>query len=144
MPEQLASGRDTRPKSLRRLVIFAILTALSVSAAAQSHPLTTSPGLELDVRVTITDTRIVLDRHTAPRGVLARFHIRNTGAKAHNFTLRGPKLSSGRRQGFSRTLKPGRRENVRLFLDVRARQAYFSGLSADRSKPRMRGVFVTR
>jgi uncharacterized membrane protein len=100
--------------------------------------------LELDVRVTITDTRIVLDRHTAPRGVEARFHIRNTGAKAHNFTLSGPKLSSGRRQGFSRTLKPGQQKTVRLFLDVRARQAYFSGLSADRSKPRMRGFFVIR
>src|ERR1051326_3787783 len=88
----------------RAIAVFAILTALSVSAAAQA---TTRPQLELDVRVTITDTRIVLDRHTAPRGVEARFHIRNTGAKAHNFTLSGPKLSSGRRQGFSRTLKPG-------------------------------------
>jgi hypothetical protein len=128
----------------RAIAVFAILTALSVSAAAQAHPLTTRPQLELDVRVTITDTRIVLDRHTAPRGVEARFQIRNTGAKAHNFTLSGPKLSSGRRQGFSRTLKPGQQKTVRLFLDVRARQAYFSGLSADRSKPRMRGVFVTR
>jgi hypothetical protein len=143
-PEQLASGRDTRPRSLRRVVVFAILAALSVSVAAQAHPLTTRPQLELDVRVTLTDTRIVLDRHTAPRGVEARFHIRNTGAKTHNFTLNGPKLGSSRRQGFSRTLKPGQHENVRLLLDVRARQTYFSGLSADRSKPSMRGVFVTR
>lgn len=127
-----------------RVVVVAILAALSVSAAAQAHPLTTRPQLELDVRVTITDTRIVLDRHTAPRGVEARFHIRNTGAKTHNFTLSGPRLSSGRRQGFSQTLKPGQRKTVRLFLDVRARQTYFSGLSADRSKPRMRGVFVIR
>jgi hypothetical protein len=126
------------------MVVFAIVTALSVGAVAQAHPLTTRPQLELDVRVTITDTRIVLDRHTAPRGVEARFHIRNTGAKAHNFTLSGPKVRSGHRQGFSRTLKPGQHENVRLFLDVRARQAYFSGLPADRSKPGMKGVFVTR
>jgi hypothetical protein len=133
-----------RPKALRRIAVFAVLVALSVSAGAQAHPLTTTPQLELDVRVTITDTRIVLDRHTAPRGVEARFHIRNRGAKAHNFTLSGPKLSSGRRQGFSRTLKAGQQKTVRLFLDVRARQAYFSGLSADRSKPKMRGIFVTR
>jgi hypothetical protein len=144
MPWQLASGSDTRRNSLRGVVVFAIVAALSVSAAAQAHPLTTRPQLELDVRVTITDTRIVLDRHTAPRGVEARFHIRNTGTRAHNFTLSGPKLSSGRRQGFSQTLKPGQQKTVRLFLDLRARQAYFSGLAADRSKPKMRGVFITR
>ena len=100
--------------------------------------------MELDVRVTITDTRIVLDRHAAPRGVEARFHIRNKGAKTHNFTLNGPKLGGGRRQGFSRTLKPGQQKTVRLFLDLRARQSYSSALPADRSKPRMRGVFITR
>ena len=142
--EQFASGRDTRLSSLSGVVVFAILVFLSVSAAAQAHPLTTRPQLELDVRVTITDARIVLDRHSAPRGVEVRFHIRNTGTRAHNFTLSGPKLNNGRRQGFSQTLKPGEQKIVRLFLDVRARQAYFSGLPADRYKPMMRGVFVTR
>ena len=60
------------------------------------------------------------------------FAIRNTGAKVHNFTLSGPKVAAGHRQGFSRTLKPGQRFTVRLFLNVRARQTYFSGLPADR------------
>ena len=115
-----------------------------LAAGAQARPRTTSPGLVLDVRVVITDTRIVLDRHSAPRGVEARFAIRNTGAKAHNFTLSGPKITTGRRQGFSRTLKPGQHLTVRLFLDVRARQAYFGGLRADRPKPGMRGFFVIR
>jgi hypothetical protein len=118
--------------------------ALSLSVGAQARPQTTLPGLVLDVRVVITDARIVLDRHSAPRGVEARFAIRNTGAKAHNFTLTGPKVATGRRQGFSRTLKPGQHLNVRLFLDVRARQTYFSGLTADRLKPGMRGFFVVR
>lgn len=141
--ERLGVGCERRSEFLRLIVLFAIVTTLSVTGAAQGHPLTTRPGLELDVRVTITDTRIVLDRRTAPRGVEARFQIRNVGAKTHNFTLNGPKLSGDRRQGFSRTLKPGQQKAVRLFLDVRARQTYFSGLSADRSKPGMRGVFVT-
>jgi hypothetical protein len=121
-----------------------MLVALSLSVGAQARSRTTLPGLVMDVRVVITDRRIVLDRHTAPRGVEARFHIRNTGAKAHNFTLTGPKVATGRRQGFSRTLKPGQHLNVRLFLDVRARQTYFSGLAADRLKPGMRGFFVIR
>jgi hypothetical protein len=130
--------------TLRSLVIIGMLVALSLAIGAQARPRTTLPGLVLDVRVVITDTRIVLDRHSAPRGVEARFAIRNTGTKAHNFTLSRPKFTTGRRQGFSRTLKPGQHLNVRLFLDVRARQTYFGGLPADRSKPGMRGYFVIR
>jgi hypothetical protein len=130
--------------SLRRLAVVGMLLALPVATAAHARPLTTKPQLVLDVRVTITDTRIVLDRHNAPRGVTARFVIKNTGTKAHNFTLNGPKAPAGGRQGFSRTLKPGRHESVRVFLDVRARETYFGGLPADRSKPGMRGFFVIR
>jgi hypothetical protein len=135
---------STRPVSLRSLVAIAVFVALPLSVGAQARPQTTLPGLAIDIRVAITDARIVLDRHSAPRGVEARFAIRNTGAKAHNFTLTGPKVATGRRQGFSRTLKPGQHLNVRLFLDVRARQTYFGGLPADRLKPGMRGFFVVR
>jgi hypothetical protein len=135
---------STRPVSLRSLVAIAVFMALPLSVGAQARPQTTLPGLAIDIRVAITDARIVLDRHSAPRGVEARFAIRNTGAKAHNFTLTGPKVATGRRQGFSRTLKPGQHLNVRLFLDVRARQTYFGGLPADRLKPGMRGFFVIR
>lgn len=142
--EQVASGRKTYPMSLPPLVIIGMLAVLSLAVGAQARPQTTLPGLVLDVRVVITDTRIVLDRHSAPRGVEARFAIRNTGAKAHNFTLNRPKFTTGRRQGFSRTLKPGQHLKVRLFLDVRARQTYFSRLPADRAKPGMRGFFVIR
>lgn len=136
--------RKTRLMSLRPLLVIAMLVGLSLAVGAQARPQTTLPGLLIDIRVVITDTRIVLDRHSAPRGVEARFAIRNTGAKTHNFTLSGPKVATGRRQGFSRTLKPGQRLKVHLFLDVRARQTYFGGLPADRLKPGMRGFFVIR
>src|SRR5438094_7952809 len=139
-----ASDRKSHLVSLRPLVVIAMLVALSLSVSAQGRPRTTLPGLVLDVRVVIADTRIVLDGHSAPRGGEARFALRNTGAKVHNFTLSGPKIATGRRQGFSRTLKPGQHLTVRLFLDVRARQTYFGGLPADRHKPGMRGFFVIR
>ena len=142
--EQVASGRKTHPMLLRPVFLIAMFAALSLAVGAQARPLTTRPQLRIDVRVVITDTRIVLDRHSAPRGVEARFAIRNTGAKAHNFTLRGPKITTSRRQGFSRTLKPGQHLTVRLFLDYRARQTYFGGLPADRHKPGMKGFFVIR
>ena len=128
--------------SPRSLTVAAGLTALSLATGAQARPLTTTPSLILDVHVTITNTRIVLDRHSAPRGVQARFVIKNTGTKAHNFTLNGRTTLAGVRQHFSRTLKPQQRVTVQLFLDQRARVPYFDSLTADRSKPGMRGFFV--
>ena len=128
----------------RALISSAILVAMVGAGTAHARPLTTKPQLVFDVHVTLTDARIVVDWHSVPRGVTARFLIKNTGTKAHNFTLSGPKTPAGGRQGFSRTLKPGQHESVRVFLDLRARQAYFDALSADRGKAGMRGVVVIR
>jgi hypothetical protein len=126
----------------RRVVVLAVLPALSLVASAAARPQTTTPQYMLNVHVVITDTRITLDRHSAPRGVEARFVIKNTGAKAHNFTFAGRTSPKGVPQAFSRTLKPRQRAIVPLFLDVRARIPYFDGLPADRGKAGMRGFFV--
>jgi hypothetical protein len=128
----------------RRVVVLALLPALSLVASADARPLTTAPQYVLAVHVTITDTRIVVDHHSAPRGVEARFVIKNTGAKAHNFTLRGRTSPTGVRQAFSRTLKPRQRAIESIFLDVRGRIPYFDGLAADRDKAGMRGFFVIK
>ena len=128
--------------SLRSLTVVAMVQALLFVSAAQARPLTTAPSLILDVHVTITDMRIVLDRHSGPRGVEARFVIKNTGTKAHNFTLNGKTTPAGVLQKFSRTLKPKQRVIVGLFLDQRARIPYLDNLPANRSKPGMRGFFV--
>jgi hypothetical protein len=137
-----ASVRKTVFMSLRSLIILAMLPALLLAAPAQARPLTTAPSLILDVHVTITDTRIVLDRHSGPRGVEGRFIIKNTGTKTHNFTLNGKTTPAGVVQKFSRTLKPNQRVIVGLFLDQRARIPYLDNLPADRGKPGMRGFFV--
>lgn len=126
----------------RWLILLALVPALSLVASADARPLTTTPQYVLSVHVVITDTRIVLDHHNAPRGVEARFVIKNTGAKTHNFTLRGRTSPTGVRQAFSRTLKPRQRAIVPIYLDVRARVPYFDDLPADRRKAGMRGVFV--
>jgi hypothetical protein len=114
-------------------VLLVTLPALLVAAAAYARPLTTAPPSVVNIHVTITNTNILVDRHSAPRGVEAHFIIRNTGTSAHNFTLRGV---------FSRTVKPHQQTIVRLFLDYRARLPYLGGLPADRGKPGMRGFFV--
>jgi hypothetical protein len=126
----------------RHVVVLALLPALSLVASADARPMTTAPQYVLAVHVMITDTRIVLDHHSAPRGVEARFVIKNAGAKAHNFTLNGRTSPTGVRQAFSRTLKPRQRVTVPIFLDVRGRIPYFDRLPADRDKAGMRGFFV--
>jgi hypothetical protein len=128
--------------SPRPLALLAMLPALLLVAGAHARPLTTTPSATLDVHVTITNTRIVLDPHNAARGVEARFVIKNRGTKAHNFTLNGKTTPTGVRQAFSRTLKPQQRVIVPIFLDRRARIPYFDSLRADRSKPGMKGFFV--
>jgi hypothetical protein len=91
----LAAMRTRRPITtlismlLRRLVVLAMVPALSPVGAAHARPLTTAPGLTITIHVTITDTRIALKPDKAPRGVEARFVIKNLGAKPHNFTLNG-------------------------------------------------------
>lgn len=119
-----------------------ILFALLVVGGAQGRPQTTRPSLTVDVHVTISDTKIVLSRRSAPRGVLARFIIRNTGARSHNFTLRGVPTPAGMRRTVSETLAAGQLRKVAIFLDFRGRFAYDDALHADLAKPAMKGFFV--
>jgi hypothetical protein len=82
------------------------LASLTLVAAAQARPETTAPTVFYNVHVTLTSTRIVLDRHRAPRGTYARFIIRNLDTRPHNFTLGKARRGTGAQSGFSRTLKP--------------------------------------
>lgn len=126
----------------RRVVLIAVLPALLLAGAAHARGLTTRPTLVMDVRVAISDERIAVDPRRAPRGVEARFVIKNHGTKRHNFTLNGKKGPTGIREAVSATLDPGQTKTVQLLLDFRARIPYFGGLQADRTKPGMRGIFV--
>jgi hypothetical protein len=141
---RLRLARHSEVVMLRTPIVALALLATSLSpvASAQARPSTTAPLFILDVHVTITDTRIVLDHHAATRGSEARFIIRNAGTKVHNFTLHGRTLAGGVREGFSRTLKPRQKAVVLIFLETRARIPYFDGLPADRGKAAMTGFFT--
>ena len=126
---------------MRSLIVLSAL-ALGFAASAQARPATTAPLYVLTVHVTITDTRITLDRHKAPRGVEVRFVIRNLGARPHNFTLTGRNPAASGRAGLTKTVKPRQQGVLRLFADYRGKAPYFDSLPADRGKPGMRGFFV--
>jgi hypothetical protein len=114
----------------------------TVRTQGGAEPRTTAPDLFVDIRVTITDTRISLDRHIAPRAAEARFVIRNTGTKTHVFAIGTAKAGSGVQTGFSRTVKPSRQKIVLFFLSYRGRLPYRSTTPADLAKPGMRGIFT--
>jgi hypothetical protein len=127
---------------LRSLAVVPM--ALAAAGAAHAQPDTTVPTTVLSVHVTITDSRITLDRQSAPRGVEGRFVIKNVGTRTHNFTLDIGATGAGGTPLLTQTLAAHHQAVVKLFLDYRARVQYLDRLPADRSKPGMRGVFVVR
>jgi hypothetical protein len=134
-----------------RLWVFALAVlaaALAVPGAlgttrGTARPNTTVPDVFLPIHVTVTDSRISLDRKSGHRGDEVRFTIRNAGTKTHNFTLgkSTTKRGIGAQVGFSATLKPKQEKVYLLFLDYRGDLPYRSVLKADLKKPGMRGIF---
>lgn len=139
----------------RRTVVFgwlAVVVAsamIASSATAQAHsttrahaaPHTTAPDLFVTVRVTMTDEKFIVSKHSGPRGADAKFVIHNTSNKPHNFSLGREDYGEGTQTGFTITVKPGQRITKILYLDIRSTLKYFPGLAADRHKKGMEGVF---
>ena len=118
-----------------------LLASLALAPAAQARPQTTAPTVFFNIKVTLTNSRIILDKHNAPRGTYARFIIRNVDKRPHNFTLGKTRRGTGAQSGFSRTLKPHQKQILLLLLDYRGPIPSSGGLPSDRSKPGMKGVF---
>ena len=111
------------------------------SSIGGARPNTTVPQVFVPIQVTITDSRISLNRRSANRGDAVRFTIRNSGTRVHAFTLGNTQRSIGTQVGFSATLKPNQEKLYLLFLDYRGALPYRSTIKADLKKPRMRGTF---
>ncbi|MGH2842399.1 MAG: hypothetical protein ACRDKL_02270, partial [Solirubrobacteraceae bacterium] len=99
------------------------------------------PDLYVNVRVTMTNEKFTLSRHSGPRGADAKFELHNISNKPHNFSLGNEKYGAGGQTGFTVTLKPGRRKILILFLDIRGTIKYHPGLAADKGKRGMEGSF---
>jgi uncharacterized cupredoxin-like copper-binding protein len=121
--------------------LFVVVPGALDTSRGSARPNTTIPDVFLPVAVTLTDTRISLNRKSGHRGDEVRFTIRNAGKKVHNFTLGNSKRGVGKQVGFSTTLKPNQQKEILLFLDYRGELPYRSVIKADLKKPGMRGVF---
>jgi hypothetical protein len=126
-----------------RLFALAAVSAVALVPAAQSadQPWTTAPPPVSNIKITITDTGINVSPKFAQRGSMGRFILVNTGKKPHTFVLGHERRGTGVQTGFKKALKPSQQSVLILFLDFRGAIPYHSPLPADRSKPRMQGIF---
>jgi hypothetical protein len=116
-------------------------TRAHATKSAHAAPHTTAPDLFVTVRVTITNDKFIVSKHSGPRGADAKFVMHNISNKPHNFSLGREDYGEGTQTGFTVTLKPGQRSIKILYLDIRSTLKYFPGLAADKDKKGMRGVF---
>ena len=123
---------------VRLLVVIALFALLLVpSAAGVMRPQTTEPTDVINIRVTITDSRMKLSRTVLERGVIIRFNVRNLGRKVHDFTFG----DAGNVGGFVTTgpLRHNQRKVVLVFVDIRGTWPYSSSVRADANKPGLKG-----
>ena len=126
-----------------RLFTLAAISAVALVPAAQSadQPQTTAPPPVSNIKVTITDTGVTISPKLAQRGSMGRFILVNRGKKPHTFVLGHERRGTGVQTGFKKALKPSEQSVLILFLDFRGAIPYHSPLPADKTKPRMQGIF---
>ena len=119
------------------------MSAVALVPAAQSalQPQTTAPPPVSNIKVTITDTGVTISPKLAQRGSMGRFILINRGKKPHTFVLGHERRGTGVQTGFKKALKPSEQSVLILFLDFRGAIPYHSPLPADKTKPRMQGIF---
>ena len=130
---------------LRFLVVAAALAAhslvpaaaVSAGSARTAAPRTTEPTEWVDIRVTITDSRIRLSRTSVERGVVGRFIVRNIGARVHDFTFGDPSSPAG--HVTTGPLKRNGKKTLLAFLDYRGTFPYQSTIKGDANRAGMRG-----
>lgn len=129
-----------------RIAALAVISAVALVPAGTSvaRTRTTEPTDIERVNVTITDSRMTLDRKSAERGVQVDFWVRNIGRKAHDFTFDASGAAALTGLGFSTgAIKPrGRAVVLQLYMDYRGQFQVHSGLKADANKPRMKQTFT--
>lgn len=129
-----------------RIAALAAVSAVALIPAGTgvARTRTTEPSDIERVNVTITDSRMTLDRKSAERGVQVDFWVRNIGRKPHDFTFEASGAAALSSLGYSTgPIKPrGRAVVLQLFMDYRGKFDVLSSLKADANKPRMKQTFT--
>jgi hypothetical protein len=111
----------------------ACATALVPAASGGPRPQTTEPTDIVDFHVRLTDTRMIVDKRVAERDIVARFLVRNTGKRIHNFEFDG-RFRTG-------PIRPKKTALLLLFFDYRGTFTMRSSVPRDQNKPGFRLTF---
>jgi hypothetical protein len=106
---------------VRSLAALAVLAAVAAFLPAEGDA-TTRAGLVRRIDVTITDSRVTMERTRWKRGIVAHFQVVNKGTKPHNFVV-GAFWKS-------RVLRPGERQEVAAILSDEQLQAVATYVSS--------------
>ena len=78
---------------------------------------TTNPAATIPIKITITDLGIRTSPSSASRGFAALFIVTNRGKKIHTIVLKD--VGTGKRPGFTATVRPDQQKTFVMFLDYR-------------------------
>ena len=126
-----------------RLFALAAVSAVALVPAAQSadQPQTTAPPPVSNIKIIITDSGIHVSPKLAQRGSMGRFILVNRARSRIRSCSVTSGAAPGVQTGFKKSLKPSQQGVLILFLDFRGAIPYHSPLPADKTKPRMKGIF---
>ena len=100
--------------------------ALLIVSPAFGRSQTTNQPAIFTVKVTITDTGIVMSPRHAVRGSTVTFILTNRGRKTHTFVIGDVKRGPGYGQGFKQVLRPDQQFTKVMYLDYRGVLPFFS------------------
>jgi hypothetical protein len=116
---------------MKRIVIGALAVAALAATGAPGQASRDRTTLLATVSVSMTDSKIVLNKKTAGRGLVI-FKVLNAGAKKHNFAI------SGRH---TRDLSHGQSETLRVTFLRKGHYSYSSTVTGDAAAG-LKGVFT--
>jgi hypothetical protein len=122
-------------------VVVLAATAIAVPAAV-GRARTTSPNVFIDVHITLTGSKVIVEPKSGPRGSDARLIVHNISKKPQVFAFNYKNLGNGAYSGLIRTFKPGEKTILLLYLSMRGVLPYYSGPSYKKASPAARGKFL--
>ena len=112
-----------------RVLLVPLLLAAGVAFMPANVAATTVPSLIVAVKVTLTPHAVSFSAKRAARGNYVRFHVRNTTAKRHTFSLAGRPI-----------VVPARRDRfLVIYFDARGHYTY---VSRTPQRPAIHGTFL--
>lgn len=97
------------------LILVPALALATIALCVPAATATTAPTLTVSIKVTMSESGVMLSQKTAYRGWAAKFVVRNVGKKAHRFEIGG--LTTP-------VLAPGTRRVLKVELALRGRVTY--------------------